>query len=264
MSNFTFKNEHFLLDGEPFQVISGAMHYWRIVPEYWEDRLKKLRACGFNTVETFVAWNLHERKEGVFDFSGNLDIVKYIEIAESLGLKVIVRPGPYICSEFDFGGLPSWLLAYPQMHLRCNDPMYLEKVRPYYRELLTRIRPHLCTNGGGIIMVQIENEYGSYGDDKEYLRAVASMYLEYGIDCQLFTSDGPCYWMLNGGTLPEYPSEAVLPRRSGCCRISAPDSLRCAESSGSAGSTTGEKSTTPAPPRKPCATSSRCSTWARR
>lgn len=208
MSNFTFKNEHFLLDGEPFQVISGAMHYWRIVPEYWEDRLKKLRACGFNTVETYVAWNLHERKEGVFDFSGNLDIVKYIEIAESLGLKVIVRPGPYICSEFDFGGLPSWLLAYPQMHLRCNDPMYLEKVRPYYRELLTRIRPHLCTNGGGIIMVQIENEYGSYGDDKEYLRAVAGMYLEYGIDCQLFTSDGPCYWMLNGGTLPEYPCVA--------------------------------------------------------
>ena len=149
MSTFTFKNEHFLLDGEPFQDISGAMHYWRIVPEYWEDRLKKLRACGFNTVETYVAWNLHERKEGVFDFSGNLDIVKYIEIAESLGLKVIVRPGPYICSEFDFGGLPSWLLAYPQMHLRCNDPMYLEKVRPYYRELLTRIRPHLCTNGGG-------------------------------------------------------------------------------------------------------------------
>lgn len=93
MSNFTFKNEHFLLDGEPFQVISGAMHYWRIVPEYWEDRLKKLRACGFNTVETYVAWNLHERKEGVFDFSGNLDIVKYIEIAESLGLKVIVRSG---------------------------------------------------------------------------------------------------------------------------------------------------------------------------
>lgn len=208
MSTFTYKNEHFLLDGEPFQVISGAMHYWRIVPEYWEDRLKKLRACGFNTVETYVAWNLHERKEGVFDFSGNLDIVKYIEIAESLGLKVIVRPGPYICSEFDFGGLPSWLLAYPQMHLRCNDPMYLEKVRPYYRELLTRIRPHLCTNGGGIIMVQIENEYGSYGDDKEYLRAVAGMYLEYGIDCQLFTSDGPCYWMLNGGTLPEYPCVA--------------------------------------------------------
>ncbi len=208
MATFTYENRNFLMDGKPYRVLSGAMHYWRIVPAYWEDRLKKLRACGFNTVETYVPWNLHERREGEFDFSGNLDIVRYIEIAERLGLHVIVRPGPYICSEFDFGGLPSWLLAYPNMHLRCNDPMYLQKVRPYYRELLTRIRPHLCTNGGKIIMVQIENEYGSYGDDKEYLQAVADMYLEYGIDCQLFTSDGPCYWMLNGGTLPQYLSVA--------------------------------------------------------
>ena len=208
MSVFTYENDKFTLDGKPFQIISGAMHYWRIVPEYWEDRLKKLRACGFNTVETYVAWNLHERKEGEFDFSGNLDIERYISIAESLGLKVIVRPGPYICSEFDFGGLPSWLLAYPDVHLRCNDPKYLEKVRPYYRELLSRVKPHLCTNGGGVIMLQIENEYGSYGDDKEYLRAVAEMYREYGIDCLLYTSDGPMFWMLSGGTLPEYPCVA--------------------------------------------------------
>ncbi len=208
MSVFTYENDKFTLDGKPFQIISGAMHYWRIVPEYWEDRLKKLRACGFNTVETYVAWNLHERREGEFDFSGNLDIERYISIAESLGLKVIVRPGPYICSEFDFGGLPSWLLAYPDVHLRCNDPKYLEKVRPYYRELLSRVKPHLCTNGGGVIMLQIENEYGSYGDDKEYLRAVAEMYREYGIDCLLYTSDGPMFWMLSGGTLPEYPCVA--------------------------------------------------------
>ncbi len=136
MSNFTFKNEHFLLDGEPFQVISGAMHYWRIVPEYWEDRLKKLRACGFNTVETYVAWNLHERKEGVFDFSGNLDIVKYIEIAESLGLKVTAardRTSAPSSTSADFR--PGCSLT--RMHPRCNDPMYLEKVTPYYRELLT-------------------------------------------------------------------------------------------------------------------------------
>ncbi len=208
MSVFTYENDKFTLDGKPFQIISGAMHYWRIVPEYWEDRLKKLRACGFNTVETYVAWNLHERREGEFDFSGNLDIERYISIAESLGLKVIVRPGPYICSEFDFGGLPSWLLAYPDVHLRCNDPKYLEKVRPYYRELLSRVKPHLCTNGGGVIMLQIENEYGSYGDDKEYLKAVADMYREYGIDCLLYTSDGPMFWMLSGGTLPEYPCVA--------------------------------------------------------
>ena len=208
MSEFTFKGKDFLLDGQPFRVLSGAMHYWRIVPDYWEDRLRKLRACGFNTVETYVPWNLHERREGVFDFSGSLDIVRYVETAQRLGLYVIVRPGPYICSEFDFGGLPSWLLRYPDMRLRCNDPLYLEKVRPYYRELLTRIRPLLCTAGGPVIMVQIENEYGSYGNDKAYLRAVADMYREYGMDCLLYTSDGPSYWMLNGGTLPEYPCVA--------------------------------------------------------
>ncbi len=208
MSTFTFNGKDFLLDGKPFVVLSGAMHYWRIVPEYWEDRLMKLKACGFNTVETYVPWNLHERKEGTFDFSGNLDIVKYIETAQKLGLYVIVRPGPYICAEHEFGGLPSWLLSYQNMALRCNDPLYLEKVRPYYRELLTRIRPYLITNGGRIIMVQIENEYGSYGNDKEYLHAVADIYKEYGMDCQLYTSDGPCYWMLTGGTLPEYPCVA--------------------------------------------------------
>ncbi len=208
MSFFSYKGKDFTMDGKPYRIISGAMHYWRIVPEYWEDRLKKLKACGFNTLETYTPWNLHERREGEFDFSGNLDIVKYIELAEKLGLNVIVRPGPYICSEFDFGGLPSWLLRYPDMQLRCNDPQYLAKVKPYYRELLSRIRPHLCTNGGGVIMVQIENEYGSYGDDKEYLRAVADIYRECGIDCLLFTSDGPSYWMLSGGTLPEYLSVA--------------------------------------------------------
>ncbi len=208
MSTFTFNGKDFLLDGKPFVVLSGAMHYWRIVPEYWEDRLMKLKACGFNTVETYVPWNLHERKEGTFDFTGSLDIVKYIETAQKLGLYVIVRPGPYICAEHEFGGLPSWLLSYQNMALRCNDPLYLEKVRPYYRELLTRIRPYLITNGGRIIMVQIENEYGSYGNDKDYLHAVADIYKEYGMDCQLYTSDGPCYWMLTGGTLPEYPCVA--------------------------------------------------------
>lgn len=204
MSTFNYKGNSFYLDGEPFRIISGAMHYWRIVPEYWEDRLKKLKACGFNTLETYIAWNLHEKKEGEFDFSGPLDVVKYIEIAESLGLKVIVRPGPYICSEFDFGGLPSWLLSYPDITLRSSDERYLEKVRPYYKELISRIAPHQCTRGGGIIMVQIENEYGSYGDDKEYLKKVADLYREYGLDCTLFTSDGPLYSMLSGGTLDEY------------------------------------------------------------
>lgn len=206
MSVFSYNEKDFLLDGVPFTVLSGAIHYFRVVPEYWEDRLKKLRACGFNTVETYVAWNLHERREGEFDFSGGLDIVRFVRTAAALGLKVILRPGPYICSEFEAGGLPFWLHNYPNMRLRCNDPLYLEKVRPYYRELLSRIVPYLCTNGGPIIMVQIENEYGSYGNDHAYMRAVADIYRENGIDCLLFTSDGPSDFMIEGGTLPEYPA----------------------------------------------------------
>ncbi len=208
MYTLTCDNDQFYLDGQPYRIISGAMHYFRILPEYWEDRLKKLKACGFNTVETYTCWNLHERKEGQFDFSGLLDIEKYIETAEKLDLNVIVRPGPYICAEWEFGGLPAWLLSYPQMGLRSFDPLYLEKVRPYYRELLSRIRPHLTSNGGRVMMMQVENEYGSYGDDKEYLREVEKIYRENGIDCLLFTADGPCNWMLSGGTLPHILSVA--------------------------------------------------------
>lgn len=208
MGILTYDKKHFLMDGKPYRIISGAIHYFRIHPDYWHDRLSKLRACGFNTVETYTCWNLHERREGEFDFSGILDIERFISIAEDLGLNVIVRPGPYICSEWEFGGLPSWLLRYPNMGLRCCDPLYLEKVTPYYRELLSRIRPHLSTNGGGVIMMQVENEYGSYGDDSEYIRRVADIYRENGIDCQLFTSDGTHLWMLSGGTVPELLSVA--------------------------------------------------------
>ncbi len=206
MSVFSYNDTHFLLDGEPFTVLSGAIHYFRVLPAYWEDRLRKLRACGFNTVETYVAWNLHEPQEGRFDFSGQLDIVRFIKTAEELGLKVILRPGPYICSEFEGGGLPSWLHSYPTMRIRCNDPLYLEKVRPYYRELFERIVPCLCTNGGPIIMVQIENEYGSYGNDHAYMRAITDINRSYGVDCLLFTSDGPADFMLEGGTLPDLPA----------------------------------------------------------
>lgn len=203
MKDFTYVGESFYLNGEPYTVLSGAMHYFRIHPDYWEDRLKKLKACGLNTVETYVCWNLHERKEGIFDFSGILDIERFISIAESLDLNVIVRPGPFICAEWEFGGVPAWLLSYPQISLRCDDPLYMKKITPYYREICARIRPHLCTNGGNVIMVQVENEYGSYGNDKEYLKKLLNLYHENGIDCLLFTSDGSTKWMLNGGTLPE-------------------------------------------------------------
>ena len=202
MGILTVENGQFLMDGKPHRIISGAMHYFRILPEYWEDRLRKLKSCGFNTVETYTCWNLHERKEGQFDFSGILDIAAYIRLAQKMGLDVIVRPGPYICAEWEFGGLPSWLLADPDMGLRCNDPKFLTKVRRYYEALLEQVRPLLSTNGGPVIMMQVENEYGSYGNDKEYLLATEKIYRECGIDCLLFTSDGSCDWMLSGGSLP--------------------------------------------------------------
>lgn len=208
MSILSYDNKQFLMDGKPYTVLSGAMHYFRIPREYWHDRLTKLKECGFNTVETYTCWNLHERKEGEFNFTGMLDIAAYIRMAGELGLNVIVRPGPYICSEWEFGGLPAWLLSYEKMPIRCNDPLYLSKVKRYYKALFDQIGPLLSTKGGPIQMVQIENEYGSYGNDHDYMHAVADIYHELGVDCCLFTSDGACDWMLNGGTLPEYLSVA--------------------------------------------------------
>lgn len=137
-----------------------------------------------------------------------LDLAKFIRTAQELGLYVILRPGPYICAEFDFGGLPSWLLTDSKMHLRCNDPRFLQKVSNYYRRLFEEVRPYLAENGGNIIAVQVENEYGSYGNDKDYLRAVAKIYEENGVHELFFTSDGPNDLMLGGGSLPEYLATA--------------------------------------------------------
>lgn len=204
MGILTYNEKAFLMDGREYTIISGAIHYFRIPREYWLDRLTKLRECGFNTVETYTCWNLHEKHEGEFDFSGMLDIAEYVKTAESLGLNVILRPGPYICSEWEFGGLPAWLLKYHDMNLRCNDEKFIEKVRRYYHALFGQLDGHFSTQGGGIIMVQIENEYGSYGNDKEYLRAIEGIYRECGVDVTLFTSDGACWWMLGGGTLPDH------------------------------------------------------------
>ena len=191
------------MDSKPFDIYSGAMHYFRTVPEYWEDRLTKLKAAGFNTVETYVCWNLHEKKPGEFDFSGILDIEKYLEIAQKVGLYAIVRPGPYICAEWDFGGLPAWLLKDKNMQIRCMYPDYLKCVERFYKELLPRLVPHLESHGGNIIAMQVENEYGSYGNDKDYLRYVEKLTRDCGIDCLLFTSDGNTNNMISGGSLPD-------------------------------------------------------------
>ena len=202
MANLTYKGKQFYMDGEPFVVISGAMHYFRIPREYWRDRLLKLKECGFNCVETYTCWNLHEPREGEFDFSGMLDIAEYVRVATEVGLYVILRPGPYICAEWELGGLPAWLLTYKDMDLRCMDETYLSKVRRYYNELLERVRPYFASNGGNIVMLQVENEYGSYGNDKDYLNAILDIYKDMGIESLFFTSDGPSHTMLNGGTLP--------------------------------------------------------------
>ena len=201
MATFQVQGDQFLYNGQPIRLLSGAMHYFRIVPEYWRDRLLKLKALGLNTVETYIPWNVHEPKEGRFCFEGMADVSSYIRLAGELGLHVIVRPSPYICAEWEFGGLPGWLLADPGMRLRCSDPAFLAKVDAYYDVLMPILQPLQCTHGGPIIAMQIENEYGSYGNDKNYLRHLRDGMRRRGIDVLLFTSDGPEDHMLQGGTV---------------------------------------------------------------
>ncbi|WP_313468142.1 beta-galactosidase, partial [Carnobacterium sp.] len=160
---FEIKDE-FYLDGEEVKIVSGAVHYFRVVPEYWEDRLKKLKAMGCNTVETYVPWNLHEPHEETFNFEGMLNIRGFIEIAQEVGLWVIVRPSPYICAEWEYGGLPGWLLKYDDMKIRCNYQPFLDKVDRYFNRLFKEIIPLQINEGGPIIMMQVENEYGGYGN----------------------------------------------------------------------------------------------------
>jgi beta-galactosidase len=201
MATFTSEGKQFMYNGEPIRILSGAMHYFRIVPEYWKDRLLKLKACGFNAVETYVAWNVHEPKEGQYNFQGIADIERFIQLAGEMGLHVIVRPSPYICAEWEFGGLPAWLLKDPSIQLRCYYQPYLSKIDAYFDELLPRLKSFLCTNGGPIIAMQIENEYGSYGNDKEYLEYLRQAMIKRGMDVLLFTSDGYDDSNLQGGTL---------------------------------------------------------------
>ena len=192
----------FYLDGQEFKILSGAIHYFRIQPEDWYHSLYNLKALGFNTVETYVPWNMHEPKKGQFDFQGILDIEKFLQIAQDLGLYAIIRPSPFICAEWEFGGMPAWLLT-EDMRIRSSDASYLQAVADYYDELLPRLVPRLLDKGGNILMMQVENEYGSYGEDKDYLRAIRQMMLDRGVDCPLFTSDGPWRATLRAGTLIE-------------------------------------------------------------
>lgn len=200
MTTFEIK-EDFMLNGQPFKIISGAIHYFRLPTSQWEDSLYNLKALGANTVETYLPWNIHEPAEGVFDFAGMKDVEAFVSLAQRLGLWVILRPSVYICAEWEFGGLPAWLLKESGIRLRSTDERFMSRVANYYQELLPRLAPLQVTQGGPVLMMQIENEYGSYGMDKEYLKATKALMEAGGIEVPLFTSDGAWAEALDAGTL---------------------------------------------------------------
>ncbi|MDH6116788.1 beta-galactosidase [Kitasatospora sp. GAS204A] len=203
MSSLTYDRDGFTLDGSPLRILSGALHYFRVHPEQWAARLRLLRAMGLNTVETYLPWNLHEPRPGHYDFGGFLDVERFVRTAERHGLKVLLRPGPYICAEWEFGGLPAWLLKDRSMRLRCADPAFLAAVDRWFDVLLPRLLPLLAERGGPVLALQVENEYGSYGNDAAYLRHLADGLRRRGAGCLLFTSDGPTHPALQGGTLAD-------------------------------------------------------------
>jgi beta-galactosidase len=197
--------DHFELDGKPFQIISGAIHSSRVPRAYWRDRLRKARAMGLNTVETYVFWNMYETSPGHFDFSGQNDIAEFVREAQQEGLFVILRPGPYVCAEWDFGGYPSWLLRDPNMEVRTSNPAFIAAASRWLHRLGQELAPLQSGNGGPIIAVQVENEYGSFGSDHNYMEQIHHLLLDSGFDrAMLYTADGGNE--LPNGSLPELPA----------------------------------------------------------
>ena len=206
---FALGERDFLLDGKPFQIIAGEMHFARIPRPYWRHRLQMAKAMGLNTIATYVFWNFHEPLPGKFGFSTeNHDIASFIRMAKEEGLWVIVRPGPYACAEWEFGGFPWWLLKEKDLLVRSKDPRFLKACERYIKALGDEIAPLQVTKGGPILMVQVENEYGSYSDDKEFMGKTRDMIVSAGIDVPLFTADGP--YQCKAGYLP-----GVLPAING-------------------------------------------------
>jgi beta-galactosidase len=205
-SPLTHNDRDFIRDGGPVQIRSGELHYFRIPRPYWRHRLLMARAMGLNTICIYMPWNLHEPQRGKFDFEGDggmLDVAGFVRLAGESGLSVIVRPGPYICAEWDFGGLPGWLLEDESLRIRCADETFLDAIRGYIEHVGAQLSP-LVAPRGPIVMVQVENEYGSYSNDRAYLRALRKLLRDGGFDDALFfTSDGTDPTMLAAGTLDD-------------------------------------------------------------
>lgn len=197
----------FVLDGKPLQIVSGEMHYARVPPEYWRDRLRMARAMGLNTISTYVFWNVHEPHPQQFDFSGRANVAAFVRAAQEEGLHVIVRPGPYSCAEWDFGGYPAWLLADDKTVVRSRDPRFMVPARRWLARLGRELAPLQYGHGGPIIAVQIENEYGSYGKDHAYMAHIHEALNAAGfVDVFEYTADGVAD--LAAGTLPDVPCVA--------------------------------------------------------
>lgn len=199
---FALGDSAFMLDGKPLQLISGEMHCYRVPREYWRSRMKMAKAMGLNTIGTYVFWNAHEPVQGTYDFTGNNDIAEFVKIAKEEGLWVVMRPSPYACAEWEFGGYPWWLLKDKDLKVRGKDPKFLQAYKNYVMQVGKQLSPYLVTHGGNILMVQIENEYGSYSNDKEYLDINRKIFREAGFDGELFTCDGAS--QMPAGYLPGY------------------------------------------------------------
>lgn len=196
---FTVGDKTFLLNGKPFVVKAAELHYPRIPRPYWEHRIKMCKALGMNTVCLYVFWNIHEQQEGKFDFTGNNDVAEFCRLAQRNGLYVIVRPGPYVCAEWEMGGLPWWLLKKKDIRLRELDPYFMERVKLFERKVGEQLASLTIQNGGPIIMVQVENEYGSYGENKAYVSAIRDIVRQSGFDkVTLFQCDWASNFEKNG------------------------------------------------------------------
>ncbi|MFJ3434273.1 beta-galactosidase family protein [Streptomyces cyaneofuscatus] len=200
MTDFTVGDDDFRFDGKPVRLLSGALHYFRVHEEQWDHRLAMLAAMGLNCVETYVPWNLHEEREGAYRDVGALG--RFLDAVERAGLWAIVRPGPYICAEWENGGLPVWVTGRFGRRVRTRDDGYRAVVERWFRELLPQVVRRQVDRGGPVILVQAENEYGSYGSDAVYLEWLAGLLRRCGVSVPLFTSDGPEDHMLTGGSVP--------------------------------------------------------------